>query len=263
MAKLSAKVPSLGAIRTSPCTSWDTPPSGGRTSRMRSVSETAKTPSLIPSVRSVRYFRPVFSLSSFDEPSHLMKFSRQLPFDPAGWSENRFRASRVVGAKSHLAARVVLGTQLVQLRADQTIRIASEDDPVARTIRGHDLVDRLGCANRVTRKHLRGHGRHDLAERSGSRRVRLDRGARELREIREPGAERARLDQARAQADRLDLLPQRFRQAFERELARRVEAIHWEARDAVHRRDVDDRACLRARIPGRTRRSMDTAPKKF
>src|SRR5580700_11096896 len=91
MAKLSAKVPSLGAIRTSPCTSWDTPPSGDRTSRMRSVSETAKTPSLIPSVRSVRYLRPVFSLSSFDEPSPLMKFSRQLPFDPAvgAGSENR------------------------------------------------------------------------------------------------------------------------------------------------------------------------------
>src|SRR5882762_2245668 len=84
MAKLSAKVPSLGAIRTSPCTSWDTPPSGGRTSRMRSVSETAKTPSLIPSVRSVRYLRPVLSLSSFDEPSPLMRFSRQLPFHPAG-----------------------------------------------------------------------------------------------------------------------------------------------------------------------------------
>jgi hypothetical protein len=53
------------------------------TLRLRSVSETAKTASLIPSVRSVRYFRPVFSLSSFDEPSPLMKFSRQLPFDPA------------------------------------------------------------------------------------------------------------------------------------------------------------------------------------
>src|SRR6266581_5185308 len=58
-------------------------PSGGRTSRTRSVSETAKTPSLIPSVRSVRYLRPVLSLSSFDEPSPLMTFSRQLPFDPA------------------------------------------------------------------------------------------------------------------------------------------------------------------------------------
>ena len=83
IAKLSAKVPSLGAIRTSPCTSWETPPSGGCTSWMMSFSETAKTPSLIPSVRSVRYFRPVFSLSSFDEPSPLMKFSRQLPFGPA------------------------------------------------------------------------------------------------------------------------------------------------------------------------------------
>src|ERR1700722_3186628 len=100
MAKLSAKVPSLGAIRTSPCTSWDTPPSGGRTSRMRSVSETAKTPSLIPSVRSVRYFRPVLGLSSFDEPSPLMKLSRQLPFDPAVGAGQRiaFRASRVVSA---------------------------------------------------------------------------------------------------------------------------------------------------------------------
>src|SRR5258706_3885024 len=78
MAKLSAKVPSLGAIRTSPCPSWDTPPSGGRTSRMRSVSATAKTPSLIPSVRSVRYLRSVFSLSSFGEPSPLMN-SPDLP----------------------------------------------------------------------------------------------------------------------------------------------------------------------------------------
>src|SRR4051812_1612511 len=83
MAKLSANVPSLGAIRTSPCTSWDMPPSGGRTSRISSVSETAKTPSLIPSVRSVRYLRPVLSLSSFDEPSPLMNSSQQLPFDPA------------------------------------------------------------------------------------------------------------------------------------------------------------------------------------
>src|SRR5207302_4352609 len=46
-------------------------------------------------------------------------------------SEDGRAAVRVVGAKSHLAARVVLGTQLVQLRADQTIRIASQDDPVA------------------------------------------------------------------------------------------------------------------------------------
>src|SRR6266852_6377645 len=102
-----------------------------------------------------------------------MKSSRQLSFRSgrspttiAMRSEDGRAAVRVVGAKSHLAARVVLDTQFVQLRADQTIRIASEDDPVARTIRGHDLVDRLGCANWVTREHLRGHGRHDLAERS-------------------------------------------------------------------------------------------------
>src|SRR5438105_6306571 len=197
---------------------------------MRSVSDTAKTPSLIPSVRSVRYLRPVLRVSSFDEPSPLMKFSRQLPiFRRSGWSENRFRASRVVGAKSHLAARVVLGTQLVELRADQTIGIASEDDPVARTIRGHDLVDGFGCANRITRKHLRGHGRHDLAERSGSRRVRLDRFAGELRAISETGSERARLDQERAQSDRFDLLPQRLGQPLEGELARRVEAVDREA----------------------------------
>jgi len=44
------------------------------------VSETAKTPSLIPSVRSVRYLRPAFSLSSFDEPSPLMKILPTIAF---------------------------------------------------------------------------------------------------------------------------------------------------------------------------------------
>jgi hypothetical protein len=33
-----------------------------------------------PSVRSVRYLRPILRFSSFDEPSPPMKFSRQLPF---------------------------------------------------------------------------------------------------------------------------------------------------------------------------------------
>src|SRR5579864_9658732 len=117
MAKLSAKVPSLGAIRTSPCQSWGTPPSGGRTSRMRSVSETAKTPSLIPSVRSLRYFRPVLSLSWFNAACPSLNYLDNC----RDASEYRRPAVRIVGAKGHLAARVVLGTQLVQLRADQTI----------------------------------------------------------------------------------------------------------------------------------------------
>src|SRR5882762_3838413 len=169
MAKLSAKVPSLGAIRTSPCTSWDTPPSGGRRSRMRSVSETAKTPSLIPSVRSVRYVRPVLSLSSFDEPSPLMKFSRQLP-----WSENRFRASRVVGASGRVGARLKFGAEHIEFGPNSSLRVAPKDHPMSRRFRSHYLIDRSGGADWVSRKHVRRNGRHHFPERARCCLVRLD-----------------------------------------------------------------------------------------
>src|SRR5882724_3336014 len=140
MAKLSAKVPSLGAIRTSPCTSWDTPPSGGRTSRMRSVSETVKTLSLIPSVRWVRYLRPVLNLSSFDEPSPRIKF----------------------------------GAEHIEFGPNSSLRVAPKDHPMSRRFRCHYLIDRSGGADWVSRKHVRRNRRHHLPERARCCLVRLD-----------------------------------------------------------------------------------------
>ncbi|WP_255481957.1 hypothetical protein [Amycolatopsis sp. SID8362] len=54
------------------------------------------------------------------------------------------------------------------------------------------------------------------------------------------GAEGAGLDDQGPEAERLDLLPQRLGEPFQRELARGVVSVGRQAGQTVHRRHVDD-----------------------
>jgi hypothetical protein len=78
-----------------------------------------------------------------------MKFSRQLPFDPAvgAWSENRFRASRVVGASGRVGARLKFGAEHIEFGPNPSLRVAPQDHPNVAEIPCHDLIDRSGGAD--------------------------------------------------------------------------------------------------------------------
>src|SRR5437660_12596964 len=121
---------------------------------MRSVSETAKTPSLMPSVRSVRYLRPVLSLSSFDEPSPLMTFSRQLPVIRRSAlvreSLSRFQGSRCFGPcrrppQIRRGAYPVWPQSFVARRSQGPPSVAEISMPRPRNpVHGRDIHDRPG-----------------------------------------------------------------------------------------------------------------------
>ena len=46
------------------------------------------------------------------------------------WSENRFRASRVVGASGRVGARVKFGAEHIEFGPNPSLPVAPEDDPM-------------------------------------------------------------------------------------------------------------------------------------
>jgi hypothetical protein len=94
----------------------------------------------------------------------------------------------------------------------------------------------------VAGEHLRGEAAQHFPERAGCRRVVRDRRPGRLGAVLDTGAEGAGLDDQRTQAERLDLLPQRLGEPFERELAGGVVPVRRQAGQTVHGGHVDDGA---------------------
>ena len=63
------------------------------------------------------------------------------------WSENRFRASRVVGASGHVGTRLKFGAEHVEFGPNPSLRVAPKDHPMSRRFRCHDLIDRIPLQN--------------------------------------------------------------------------------------------------------------------